>query len=308
MARCVLFLLLFLFSNLANFVAEGNSNVDGGARANKLLDATSSGDIQGMINSLKYEGINSVDINGWSAAAFAVAASNPGALKFLIANGIDLNTPTKEGYTPLMMAARQSDRLLVEMLLEANADPTIRTQRGETATSIAHRSKRLLIAAIILEASVIRGIVSGDENLVLDSIREGAFVNHRTSGGWTPLIFACAGGHTEIADELIVLGGDVDSADKDGWTALHFAAFNGHRDVVKLLVENGANIYVANNQGQAPKALALSQRFSEIVSDIEAAEGILARRANYNDAHEAQVAAAAFAALAAAEKGEGDSL
>lgn len=131
---------------------------DGEEVVSTLLDAVSRGDHEGMRYAVEHgEDINTVNINGWTAASFAVASGDLDALRFLIAAGIDLNIGNSDGYTPLMLAALQSDKELVEVLLEHNADPLVATENGVTASKIAEDSKRLIVAATILEACVIRG-------------------------------------------------------------------------------------------------------------------------------------------------------
>lgn len=178
------------------------------------------------------EDINTVNVNGWSAAAFAVSTGNAEALSFLIDREIDLNIANTDGYTPLMLAARQSDKELVEILLEGNADPAVRTETGESAYSIAKDSRRAVVAAMISEAQVVRGMLNDDPELILTSIADGAYVNIRTTGGWNPLIFASASGYAEMVEELIGLGAEVNHVENEGWSPLHFASFNGHKEIV----------------------------------------------------------------------------
>lgn len=67
------------------------------------------------------EDINVVNVNGWTAASFAVSAGRLDVLEKVIAEGIDLNIANNEGFTPLMLAASIGDKEMVEMLLAANA-------------------------------------------------------------------------------------------------------------------------------------------------------------------------------------------
>ena len=60
--------------------------------------------------------------------------------------------------------------------------------------------------------------------------------------GYTPLDWAAARGHLEVADYLIRRGAKVNVADGTGWTPLHLAARAGHLDLVKLLVKHGADL------------------------------------------------------------------
>jgi ankyrin repeat protein len=76
--------------------------------SSNLLDAAARRDIDGIRNALEDgEHIDVTNVNGWTAASFAVAAGDIDTLEYLINEGIDLNIANAEGYTPLMLAALQ---------------------------------------------------------------------------------------------------------------------------------------------------------------------------------------------------------
>ena len=157
---------------------------------------------------------------------------------------------------------------MVELLLSNNADPSIATESGTTAYTIARDSKRLVNAHIILEAIAIRGIYNDDANLILNSIKEGAYVNIRTGGGWNPLIWASANGNAEVAAELLRLGANTNHVENEGWSPLHFAAFNGHTDIAKLLLASSdTDAQIRNSADRTARDLATE--FPEIVTAID---------------------------------------
>lgn len=246
-----------------------SGEADGEEQFSYVLESTSQRDIDGIRRALDDgESIDVTNVNGWTAASFAVAAGDIETLHFLIEEGIDLNLANNEGYTPLMLAALQSDKEMVELLLNSNADPSIHTESGTTAYTIAKDSKRLVNAHIILEAMAVRGIYNDDANLILNSIKEGAYVNIRTGGGWNPLIWAAANGNADVASELIQLGANVNHVENEGWSPLHFAAFNGHMDIVKLLLDQpDIDPQIRNTADRTPRDLATE--FPEIVTAID---------------------------------------
>lgn len=55
------------------------------------------------------------------------------------------------------------------------------------------------------------------------------------------LIFACMGGHLQVAKRLLSLGVDVSGGPRRGVTAIHEACYQGEFAAVELLLENGAD-------------------------------------------------------------------
>lgn len=254
--------ILFLFCAIFPVVVKSSEAVSTDAKPDEdiksnFLEAARNGDTEGILHALdEGDDIDTVNVNGWSAAFFSVATANFDVLRVLIDRGIDLNIQDNRGFTVLMMAAQERDKELVELLLEANADPTIKAPDGSDAYSIAQASRRLLTAAIILEGCVIRGMTTDDADLILKSINEGAYVNIRSSGGWNPLIYASAKGNTDLVRELIKLGADSNHLDNDGWSPLHFAAAGGHTEILHLLIDAGADVHAVNLDGKSAADLA----------------------------------------------------
>lgn len=93
----------FIYCNHVTFAEEVESITS------SLLESAKNNDLEGVRLALNdgNENINIVNVNGWTAAAFAASTGNIDILSFLIESGIDLNIANTEGYTPLMIAAAE---------------------------------------------------------------------------------------------------------------------------------------------------------------------------------------------------------
>ncbi|XP_064384971.1 uncharacterized protein LOC135333882 isoform X4 [Halichondria panicea] len=97
---------------------------------------------------------------------------------------------------------------------------------------------------------------AGNLSALKDAIKRGEDVNSVDRDGWTPLMFAAMGGHTDCAGELLSSGAVVDLANKGVSTPLYWAARGGHTDCVKKLLSSGAVVDLANKDGWTPLMLA----------------------------------------------------
>jgi len=70
----------------------------------------------------------------------------------LIKAGADLNSPSENGTTPLIAAARGGHREVIELLLKNKADPARTLQSGETALDVALKNQNTDIADLLRQA------------------------------------------------------------------------------------------------------------------------------------------------------------
>lgn len=237
-----------------------------------LLDAVVQDDVLAIRQALRDgSDIDTTNVNGWSAAMFAVTSGHIRSLHTLIDAGIDLNQANADHKTPLMFAAGQGDKEIVELLLLSNADPAHEWE-GVSAYDLAIEAGRPLVAHLIAEACVLRGIYNDDADLISMSIKRGAYINIPTPAGWTALIYASSTGNLILVKELLAKRADVNRAENDGWTPLHFAAHNGHKDIVDILLQNGANVNYYSLADKIPKDLAREAGFLDIVEMIPDAD------------------------------------
>ena len=105
-------------------------------------------------------------------------------------------------------------------------------------------------------------------------LEEGADVNKKAKGKWTPLHIACCKKHKEIVKKLLAYTPkddqetlDLNSTDKKKWTPLHLACYSGYIDIVQLLINDSRiSLNKLNNGGVTPLHLACYRGNQAIVA------------------------------------------
>ncbi|VDM80057.1 unnamed protein product, partial [Strongylus vulgaris] len=180
----------------------------------------------------------------------AAAAGFNDVVKMLIARGTNVDIRTKDNYTALHVAVQSGKASVVETLLGAGADIHVKGgELGQTALHIDEDANLKLVSkagetplhvaaqSCNFEAAQ-RIITHMAGTCTPDEIRD--YINQRTNNGWSPLLEACARGHTGVAQLLLQHHARIDVFDENGRTALHLAALNGHLAIVHILLQHKA--------------------------------------------------------------------
>ena len=107
-------------------------------------------------------------------------------------------------------------------------------------------------------------------------LAKGADVNAKAYNGFVPLHVAAAKGQKDLAELLLAKGADVNAKDNDGMTPLHWAARYGYKDLVEMLLAKGADVNARRNDGSTPLHFAAREGRKDI------AELLLAKGADVN--------------------------
>ena len=128
----------------------------------------------------------------------------------------------------LNLAIRDKSEDVINLLIANKAtDVDLSNKSGETP---------LMIASINGDLPVVKALV----------LQRKAQIDHI---GWTPLHYACARGHLEVAQFLISNGASIDSLSQGNTTPLMMAVQSGNEVLVKLLLDKGADLQLRNSQG-----------------------------------------------------------
>ena len=168
---------------------------------------------------------------GYSPLMFAASGENSGLVKILLKFGSDPNTKDEDGWTPLIIATRQSNNPeIIETLLANGANVNAKKKDGRTALMLAVAAR-----------------YTDNPEIVEILLKNNADVNVKDEDGYTPLMLAADVGDAKLITKLIDMGADVNAKDKEGWTPLFIAARqNKNLDVIKTLIVRGAKIQDGN--------------------------------------------------------------
>ena len=156
----------------------------------------------------------SVDV--WTGAQ----TGNIEAVKQHLADGVDVNSKSDIGRTPLDVAIAFKQPLITDLL---------RKHGGKTRDEL--KAAESIVVAVEL----------GNIEAVKQHLNDGTEVNAKGGTGRTPLHWAAIEGHKEIAELLIAEGADVNAKTNDGKTPLDKAInpFYNKTEIAALLRKHG---------------------------------------------------------------------
>ncbi len=203
---------------------------------------------------------------GETPLSIAIGSQNdPMIVRFLIANGADINVRDRRGHTPLGTAAARGRNSMAELLIANGADVNVKSDYGETPLRSAVDSDNKALAELLiangadvnakddygdspLGAAVFANSGARPEfsiaQLLIDN---GADVNTRNGYGNTPLDVAVSFNSVPMAELLIVNGADVDAKDVNGFTPLHCAVNSSNESMAEFLIANGADVNIRDD-------------------------------------------------------------
>lgn len=183
----------------------------------------------------------------FSPIMFAASSGDVGALEVLLMPAdIDIDEQDKDGFTALMVAAKEGHVDAFRLLVFAGANVKLTNKSGETAIKLSQSNKNSeLFEQVMLEFALEKGI----------------------AGGFYALHCAARRGDLAAVRLLTNRGHDVNLPDSDGYTPLMLAAREGHGQLCELLIACGAKCDVKTERGET--ALSLARKNSMIGNEAE---------------------------------------
>jgi ankyrin repeat protein len=213
---------------------------------------------------------------------------------------LDINAVDQDRNTPLHYAVMNNNLQIVDILLQATADPFIKNNKGEDPLSLANSTGNKEIVELLNEA---RQPIN-DENLPLflqevfpeiesdevyevyqyynkiERIAAAGKLNEKDGNHHTLLYREVEEGNINDVSIILSFGADTEITDKFGMTPLHRAASKCDCKMISLLLEHNANILAKTLLNSTPFKLAQAkkddptcqnsyQKATEILKDAE---------------------------------------
>ena len=261
----------------------------------RLVEAARGRDREAVRSLLEQQAdVNSTQGDGATALLWTVHWSDLETTDLLIRAGANVNAANDNGVTALWLACTNGSEALVEKLLQAGADPNVSLSRtGETVLMACARTgnvdavKRLLERGADVNAkdrgpqgqtALMWAVAEKHPEVVRALVEHGADVRaatksrtdiyDRTTGGFTPLLFAARGGDLESARILLAAGADVNEATPESGNTLVVASASHHQELAIFLLEKGANPNSADEYGMT----ALHHAVQKGIANLSAVE------------------------------------
>lgn len=179
-------------------------------------------------------------------------------LKFLIAQGVDINSKHYRDQTLLHYAVINNSKEIAELLLSRIVNANAKDYNGNTplhlAAAINKNYRKFSNSNLNLlyyhEPTFDNSGINIRLYIIKLLLKNGAFVDIRNDDNNTPLHLAARANNQDIAEYLLEKKASIDAKNKKGKTPLMFAAEGtGGVSMMKLLIESGADINAKDNEG-----------------------------------------------------------
>ena len=222
----------------------------------RLVDAARHRNVDAVMTLIEHHAdVNARQPDGAAALHWAAHWDEIEIAEALIRAGGRVDAVNDYGVTPLSLACTNGSGSMIELLLNAGADPNDRVN-GQTALMLAANTGRVDAVRALLahgaeidatepergQTALMWAVVEGHTEVVKLLLESGADVQARSNNGFTPLLFAAREDHgLEMARILLANGADLNETALDGSGVLLVATVRGHAELIEFLLERGAD-------------------------------------------------------------------
>ena len=201
----------------------------------------------------------------------------------VISHGADVNVMNENNVTALMIACGRGNMHVINVLLNAGANPRISDADDHTWL---HEAVRGGYSQVVLETMINHGAdvnatiknnrtalmivtVHGNRKAIYVLLSAGADPNSADADGDTCLHYAVRNGCcAEVLQAIISLGVDVNATNKRNVPALMLACDRGNKDAIKVLLNAGADPNLTDDKGATCIHCAVGEGCSKDVLEV----------------------------------------
>ncbi|XP_012935591.2 serine/threonine-protein phosphatase 6 regulatory ankyrin repeat subunit A, partial [Aplysia californica] len=188
--------------------------------------------------------VEAQDIFNQNALHVAAVQKNAILARTLIQHGCSANEREIVGRIPLHLAAGLSSY--------------------ETVITVAEATKDVNQECYDMKSPFFMACETGNRPAITALIEKGAIIRDTDTFFRNTLMVAAIGGYSDIVEDLIKMGIQVETKDKERNTALHYACAHGHLTTVSALLHHGAKVSDINVYGQSPLDMAVDREMSDV--------------------------------------------
>jgi ankyrin repeat protein len=199
----------------------------------------------------------------------------------LITKKIDLNRLDDNGHSPIILAAKCGNNLILEALLQAGANPNLYDEERKIALFEAGHEDQVEAFETLIKYGADVNLLDKNKNpLWVKTYRDGTKemldmllsagidINRPDKHGISLLHYACFCNDINLVQKLINMHVRVNITDPYGSSPLHIASRELNVRTVRLLIEAGANVNALDTLGLPPINYAASYGHTKIVHTL----------------------------------------
>ena len=205
-----------------------------------LMNAALNGNVQVVKSIIKREADPSLmDNRGLNTLHYAAQGGNTDIISLIHTHLPNIDSKTREGDTPLMLAALNGKLRAVKWFLERGATVACEEKRGWN--TLHHAAQ------------------GGDTDIISLIHTHLPNIDSKTREGDTPLMLAALCGKLYAVKWFLEKGATVACENDVGWNTLHYAAQGGDTDIISLIHTHLPNIESKTGNGYTPLMVAASR-------------------------------------------------